>query len=200
MSNPKESSTLNPAYQLFEVLKSKHYFFSMTSFFDRIKGREAEMLAWVQLHPNASREELIKESYNLAGLEDVGNTLQGITRWIPAVEHAFQSDSPVPHNEKHMLVSDVLHSVWEYTERIPEYENLFREFFVVLSQNGMSVRYGGSLQRADLSTLDVSCILSMFICIGSNCRFDPNNADHFFYDGYALKWLKRLEELSENSN
>lgn len=189
-----------PTVQLIELLGVKRRLGGIITFFERIKGREAEMLEWVQLHSDATNEDIIKESYRMAGLEDIGNTLQAVTRWIPEVERAFQLNSPVPPKEKSMLITNVLHSIWEYIERIPKYQNLMNEFYWILSQNGMSVRSGGSLQHADLSKLDISCILSMFICIASNCRFDPNNADHFFYDGYALKWLKRLEELDEPLN
>lgn len=195
-----------PTVQLIELLQKKRHmgYTTLSSLFKRIKGQEDVMLIWVLQHPKASDEEIIKESYRLAGIEDLGNTLKGITQWLPEIEnmtefgkwHNSSGGFFVPNN----IVYDLVCSFFEFMERNPAYKNLPSTYPEILRKNGLDYRNGNVIMQADLSQMDISCILSMFLSVNSAERMNPGVLNLFLRKGVILHWLKRLEELDDSFN
>ena len=198
-----------PTIQLIELLQKKRRmgYTTLSNLFKRIKGQEDVMLTWVLQHPDASDEEIISASFEIAGLSvetNIGNTLKGITRWIPEIENMTAFGEWHFENLGFFALNDtasvLVYSIFEFMERNPAYKKLPHSFFEVLAKHGLDYRNGNAILAVDPTQMDISGILSMFLSVTNAERINPGSLAHFFHKGVILRWLKRLEELEEHPN
>ena len=205
-STSTENSESSPTIQLIQLLQSKRRmgYNTLSKLFRRIKDLEPVMLTWVLQHPDASDEEIINASFEITGLPpeaNIGNTLKGITRWIPKIENMTEFGEW--HNSSggffapNHIVYDLVCSFFEFMERNSAYRNLPSTYPEILRKNGLDFRNGDAIMKAEPSQMDVSCILSMFLSVNSAERMNPGALNLFLRKGVILRWLKRLEELDK---
>ena len=67
---------------------------------------------------------------------------------------------------------------------------------VYLRRAGIDYRH---IEDINISELDEYCILALLRHIYAFERFGEGYVQHFFHRGYVLKWIKRLQEIDDES-
>ena len=98
----------------------------------------------------------------------------------------------MPYVEYSQVIRRFIHDIYSFQEDHPEYG--LNRYSDILRENNLEWSKE-SMQKADVSALDGTCIMSLLVGAVRADRFSEGTLLSFFSSGAIAKWLLRLKEL-----